>query len=223
MQHNDPRVATGSVQFPPPGMQGVPVQPHEAPDQYGEQLKQAALASAERPPVVQVPGFQGDTVETEFDDYFGFDQTHRYMMPDGRQWIDFKVLNEGDLRRYNTILKRDIRIEKATGDAHLRIDQVEERHALLQVAVTDWYLVSRDGRGNIGPVKFSPQTFDKWLAKANPAIVSDLADAVRDKNPFLLGTGNETLEAIDKEIDQLMERRRQIVERQQGEVDSATR
>lgn len=209
-----------TTQFPPPGFQGgVPAQVLDpnAPG-YQQQYQPQQNLPADT-------GLGGDTEPEEYGDYFGFDLKEKYVFPDGKQWIEFKVLSEGDLGRYQKLLKRDVVVEKQTGDARIKIDQVEERHALLMVAVTSWFLVKKDRNGNYLQVPFSNgrggTEVDKWIQVANPAIIADLAEQIRRVNPFLLGTGADTIEAIDKQIDQLQKQRQELVERQQGEAVSA--
>lgn len=208
----DPRLQQpGALQFPPVGFTGgQPAMLLDGTQQYGE---------APPPPPVET------YTEEEFGDYFGFDIRHKFVLPDAKQWIEFKVLTEGDLARYQKILKRDVVVEKQSGDARIKIDQVEERHALLQVAVTGWYMLKRDARRGPLPVTFSNgpgSEFMKWLLAANPALIADLTDAIRKENPFLLGTGNETIEAIDKQIEDLTRQRAELVERTRGNSSSAT-
>jgi hypothetical protein len=219
----DPRGHIGAQpQFPPPGYQGDRAQ--------ALTLDPNAPAYQNQPQYLDGgPGSQVAQVEVEtqeYGDYFGFDEKYQYYMPDGKQWIEFKALTEGDLGRYQKLLKRDITVEKDTGNARIKIDQVEERHALLMVAVTNWFMLRRNQRsGAFEPQTFSTgtagSTFAQWLERANPAIIADLAEQVRKQNPYLLGTGNETIEAIDKQIEQLVEQRKTLVERQQGEGASA--
>lgn len=218
----DPRMLPQTTQFPPPGFQGgVPAQVLDpnAPG-YQQQYQPQQNLPADT-------GFTGETEAEEYGDYFGFDIKYKYVLPDGKQWIEYKVLSEGDLARYQKLLKRDVVVEKQTGDARIKIDQVEERHALLMVAVTSWFLVKKDQRsGKFLPVPFSngkPGTeVDKWIQVANPEIIADLAEQTRKVNPFLLGAGPDTIEAIDKQIEQLQKQRQELVERQQGEAVSAT-
>lgn len=218
----DPRGFQGAQpQFPPPGVQGAVPATVLDPNAPGYQSQPQYLDGGPNNQIAQVEEAQ------EYGDYFGFDERFQYLLPDGKQWIEFKALTEGDLGRYQKLLKRDITVEKDTGNARIKIDQVEERHALLEVAVTGWFMVRRNLRtGNFEPQTFSTgsagSTFMQWLTKANPAIVADLAEQVRKQNPYLLGGGNDTIEAIDKQIEQLSEQRRLLVERQQGEGASAS-
>jgi hypothetical protein len=220
----DPRGnAQQSTQFPPPGFgPGAPAQVLDpsAPG-YAEQPRPTQYAEAQQAYNTAVP--PGHEVE-EYGDYFGVDIRHKYMLPDGKQWIEFKVMTEGDLARYQAELKRDVVVEKATGDARIKIDQVEERHALLRTAVTNWFMMRKLPSGEFRQVTFSHGKggeFHKWMLGTNPQIVADLADAVRRENPFLLGTGPDTIEAIDKQIADLYEQREKIVQRDQGNVVSA--
>jgi hypothetical protein len=217
-QHEDPRLANlAQPVFPPPGFTaGKPLAPHLDPGQH-DQIQPGASVD------------ESDVEETDVDgygDYFGTDVTHKFVMPDGKQWIEFKELNEGDIARYQNILNRDVTVLKQTGDARLKINQVEERHALLVVAVTNWFMVKKDPRKGWLPVPFSNtgkgSTFMQWLNAARPQLVADLEEAIRKANPYLLAANNDTLEAIDKQIAQLQEQREQVVARMSGEGDSAT-
>lgn len=214
-----------TTQFPPPGFTGaVPAQVLDpnAPGYGDYQPPQQPQAEAR---LSGAMGFTGETEVEEYGDYYGFSQEHVFMLPDGKLWIKFKVFNEGDLAQYHKLLKRDVVVEKASGDARIKIDQIEERHALLHVAVTGWFMMKKTQKGWLQQT-FSngrPGTeFDKWMNVANPEIVADLAEAVRKENPFLLGTGSETIEAIDKQIDQLQKQRQELVDRQRGEAVSAS-
>lgn len=164
----------------------------------------------------------------DFEDYWGFEEFHTFVMPDGKQTITFKTLTEGDIALFNKMLRRDVVVEKRTGDARFRMDQSEERRALILVAVTGWTMRRRHSRtgqwemapfssGNLG------SEVDKWLQKANPAIVADLEAEIRKANPVLMPATAETVEAIDKQIDELMQQRREIEARRRGEDSSATR
>lgn len=217
MQQQDLRSGT-STQFPPPGYQPQPVAPASGAEHPGwAEQRQHELTGT---PVAEEPG-------AEYTDYFGFSRTHKYMMPDGRQWIEFKTLAEGDLALHQAILNKDITVEKNTGNARIKINQVEERHALLQVAIVGWHMVRRnDKTGRFEEVPFSKgstgSTLSQWIRAADPSIVADLDEVIRKLNPTLLAANNETIEAIDKQIEDLQEQRQRILERMQGNVSSAT-
>jgi hypothetical protein len=218
----DPRLAPQqTVQFPPPNFQGgVPAQVLDpsAPG-YGQ------FQSPYQQPQPEPTGFTGEVEVEEYGDYYGFSQEHVYFLPDGKLWIKFKVFTEGDLAMYHKLLKRDVVVEKTSGDARIKIDQIEERHALLHVAVTGWFMMKKTPTKGWVQQPFSNgrggTEFDKWMNVANPEIIADLAEAVRKENPFLLGTGADTIEALDKQIDQLQKQRQELVDRQRGEAVSA--
>ncbi len=221
--HQDSRTST---QFPPPGFTGQPVAPHMAGDTTGWEPQPVAQAQ----PSIGAGYSTGDPqppAEEEnygYEDYYGFSEVHRFMMPDRRQWIEFKTLAEGDLMRYHARLNRDVMVEKTTGNARIRMNQVEERNALLMVAITGWHLVRRDRSGQFREVPFNNKRdgeLEQWLKVANPAIIADLDKAIRDQNPFLLSANTETVEAIDKQIAELEDQKAKLLERMQGEADSA--
>jgi hypothetical protein len=212
-QHEDPRLE--QPVFPPPGFTGTALAPHLDPGQH-DQIQPGV--SVDEPAV-------DDTDVDGYGDYFGSDVTHKFVMPDRKQWIEFKELNEGDIARYQSILNRDVTVLKQTGDARIKINQVEERHALLMVAVVGWHMMRKDPRKGWLPVPFSNSgkgsTFMQWVNVARPQLIADLEEAIRKANPYLLAANNETLEAIDKQIAQLQEQREQVVARMSGEGDSA--
>lgn len=217
-QHNDPRLMPGtSQQFPPPGFEAQPVGPAaEHPDWAAHRQQELGTGAP-----------MAEEGTAQYTDYFGFSKTHRYMMPDGRQWIEFKTLAEGDLALHQQILNRDITVEKNTGNARIKINQVEERHALLQVAVVGWHMVRWNDRASrFEEVPFSKgskgSTLTQWIQAADPNIVADLDETIRKINPTLLAANNETLEAIDKQIADLEEQKQRIIERMQGNSSSAT-
>lgn len=161
------------------------------------------------------------TTETpQYDDYWGFDERQQWFFPDGKQFIEFKIMNEGDRSRYQKLVNRDIAVSRATGDAKIKLDQAEERKALLESSVTGWNLY-RQG----SPVPFaigSPgATFEQWLAAANPKLVDDLEFAIRKANPWL--QAEMSVEEIDKEMDRLRELREQAVKREMGEASSSSK
>lgn len=226
MQHQDPR-GQQTPQFPPPGFTGEQVPQHIDPHSGGAPLPQpyqpTDLRTAE-----PYPGLAGtvpadESTDAEYGDYFGFDLRHKYVMPDGRQWIEFRVLDEGGIAQYHTILDRDVTVEKMTGNARIRINQVQERHALLRVACVDWFMVQRDRTGKQLPVKFNNApggAFMQWMLHANPEIVADLYEAVQKVNPALLPANQDTIEAIDKQVEELTRQRAILVERMAGKSDS---
>lgn len=166
----------------------------------------------------------------DYVDYFGFEETHTYYLPDGKQWVQFKTMTEGDLARYQQAIQTDVRVERRTGDAHMKMDQSAMRQALILATVTGWNLVRRVQKGGEQmwqPVPFSGEKkgseLDKWMQKANPAIIADLHKQIQKKNPWLVANEDRGIEELDAEIQELTELRNAVIERERGELSSATK
>lgn len=146
-------------------------------------------------------------------DYFGFDETHKIVLPDGKSFIEHKELNEGARRKYLNSVNRDITINRASGDAKLRTAPGDERRALLEAAIIGWNLVK-----NGSPIAFSRQALNEFLDNANPRIVDIIEKDVRQKNPWLLA--DLTVEDIDKEIENLQTMREARLAEEAGKASS---
>lgn len=145
-----------------------------------------------------------------YTDYYGFDERARWYFPDGKQWIEFKKLNEGDRAKYLKATRSDVRLDRGTGEARIPFDQSGDRKALLLHSITDWQIARKNAAGKFELVPF-PVTANQtpggvlglWIDKANPAILGQLEKAIRMANPWLL---NEmSAEQIRKEIEDLQE------------------
>lgn len=149
--------------------------------------------------------------ESSYEDYFGFEETKKWYFPDGKQFIEFKVMNEGEKARFQKLTNSDIVVERGTNNARLKVDAAAERHALLQTSVVGWNLY-RQGK----PVPFSNgtpgSTFMQWLTNTNPKLVEDLEREVRKSNPWLMD--EMSVEDIDKEMANLQEMREAAVKRE---------
>lgn len=150
----------------------------------------------------------------DYVDYFGFAQEESYTLPDGRQQIFFRKMNEGDRFAYQKKTSKDIKFNRATNDAAVRNDVAEERHELIMTSVTGWSLMRNTGAG-WEPVPFSKgsgnSTLNSWLKVADPKIVDELEIEIRTANPWM--QADMTVEEIDKEIDRLTVLRKEVEER----------
>lgn len=159
-----------------------------------------------------------------YEDYFGFGEERQFKLPDGKQYISFQIMNEGQRSEFQKRTNRDIRINRASGDASIKADPAEERRALITSSVVGWNLKRRKGDG-WEDVTFSKgsagASLEKWLVVANPKIIDDLEFAIRKANPWL--QSDMTVEEIDKEMDRLRELREQTVERERGEELSSSK
>lgn len=159
-------------------------------------------------------------MEQVYEDYFGFDETKTWYFPDGKQYIAFKVMSEGDKSKFQRATNRDITLSRTSGDARIKADPAAERWALLEASVVGWNMY-RNGQ----PVPFtigSPSaTFNQWLNGANPRLVEDLEFAIRKANPWL--QADMTVEEIDKEMDRLRELRESVVATEAAKAASSAR
>jgi hypothetical protein len=149
----------------------------------------------------------GDPSQQE--DYFGFDDSRKFVFPDGKSYIEFKILNEGDRRRFQNSTASDVRLDRSTGNATVRTAAGDQRYELLMAAIVDWNLV-RNG----GLIPCTKENKGKFLTAANPRIIDSLEKAVRLANPWLLS--DMTVEDIDKEIESLQELRAKVEEEEAG-------
>jgi hypothetical protein len=146
-------------------------------------------------------------------DYFAFDEDFVIDLPDGVSKIFHKVLNEGKRTKYLSKVNRDVKFQKSTGDAIMRVGGGTEKAALLGVAITGWQLTS-GGQA----VPFSPQNLTRFLESANPKIVDLIEREVKKKNPWLLQ--DMTVEDIDAEIESLQEIRATVLAETEGKAAS---
>jgi hypothetical protein len=160
-------------------------------------------------------GLPEDDVFAGYVDYYGFDEVCRYYLPDGKQYIEFKPMTEGGRAKYEAKTSRDVRFNRKTDDAAVRMNPADDRHALIVESVTGWHMVRRIN-DRWQPVAFSKGSkgaeLEKWLDVANPKIVNELIDEIRKANPWM--TDDMTVEMIDEEIARLQEMRTQVAERE---------
>lgn len=161
--------------------------------------------------------------DESYEDYFGFDKTEVYTLPDGKQQIFFKVMNEGQKVKFQQKTNRDIHVNRGTNDMRIKADPAGERQALIESSVTGWSLKRRNpssGQWENAPFSNTGSPGDelhKWLAIANPKIVEELEDAIRKANPWL--QADMTVEQIDEEIQRLHDLRAEVVTK--NEKDAA--
>ena len=167
-----------------------------------------------------IPAPAGDapvlpTQEEQYEDYFGFDKTEVYTLPDGKQQIFFKVMTEGQKTKFQQKTNRDIHVNRGTNDMRIKADPAGERRALIQSSVVDWTLMRRNkttGAWEKAPFSNTGSPGDelsKWLDSANPKIVEELEDAIRKANPWL--QADMTVEQIDEELQRLHDLRAEVV------------
>jgi hypothetical protein len=155
-------------------------------------------------------------------DYFGFQRTERWFLPDGISYMELQAMNEGMKKEYQKRTRSDVTVMRGSGDAKFSVDPGEERWQLILQSVVGWNLL-RNGQ----PVPLSTNSYNNkknledWLTLADPKLVESLEQKIRDINPWLMS--EMKVEDIDKEIERLQDLRKQAVERQAGEGSSASK
>jgi hypothetical protein len=146
-------------------------------------------------------------------DYFGFEENHQVMLPDGVSFVIHQTLNEGARRQYMNRVNREVRLQKG-GDAFMKMASGDERHELLKQAIVGWNLSTRNKNGELIPVSFTKAKLDEFLQSARPSIVDIIEKDVRAVNTWL--TAEITIEDIDEQIAELTELRATKVEEAEG-------
>lgn len=165
-----------------------------------------------------LPGISSveEEVYAGYQDYYGNDSTERWYFPDGKQYIEVLPMNEGARAKYEAGTSRDVRFNRRTDDAAIRMDAAADRKVMVTSSVVGWHNVKRNGKGGFEPVPFtigSPgSTFEQWYGKADPKLINQLVDFIRKVNPWM--TDEMTVAMIDEEIVRLTELRAVVAERE---------
>lgn len=176
-------------------------------------------ASVQDPPIPSVPGAQ-------VANYWGTDERHKFHLPDGVQWFEFKIMDEGAKSKFQKLTNQDLTINR-DNTAKVRMDPAAERHTLITQSIVDWYLYmpkkGQEGVPNpeMEQANFSSAMLNNWLEHAPPKLVEDLEMEIRKANPWM--QADMTSEAIQKEIDRLYEEKAKALEREAGEATSANK
>lgn len=145
-------------------------------------------------------------------DYFGVDEVHRFMLPDGISYVEHKTMTEGARRKYQAATNKDVKLSKA-GDATIKMAPGEERVALLDAALCGWNL-KKGGKD----MSFSPSARREFMDAASPTIIDLIIDDIREHNAWLMA--DLTVEDIDKEIENLKQQRDELLEKEAGKGTS---
>lgn len=153
---------------------------------------------------------QGVSTETGVPvDYFDFEEVNRTWLPDGVQWVEHRSLNEGERRKYLNKTNRELKVQRATGDAVMRMAPGDERKALLESAIVGWNLY-RKGE----PVAFNKAILQQWLETGPPKIIDLVEKDIRKANSWL--QADMSVEDLDREIAALQELRDQKLKEEEG-------
>ena len=151
-----------------------------------------------------------------FEDYYSFGGTKRFTFPDGKQWIEFKVMNEGEKSEFQRKTNREFKISQRDQTATIKADPAQDRHALLEASIVGWHMASKDPKtGKWDWLTFNKAMLDTWLRVGNPKVIEDVEDAIRKANPWL-GTEDVTLEDIEKQREELDRLELEVRKREAG-------
>ncbi|AMS03418.1 hypothetical protein SEA_BENCZKOWSKI14_25 [Gordonia phage Benczkowski14] len=154
----------------------------------------------------------GEVIEEKrFVDYFAEPETHLHKLPDGVQWFEFQELREGGKAKYEKIINREgIKVQRATGDARLPIDPAIARHTLIQLAVTNAYIITtQNGRPEplqfrMGPNEKNTRFWETVLEKFPSNLIDELHKEVQKVNRWI--AADDDIEGLEKQRDELEER-----------------
>ena len=149
-------------------------------------------------------------------DYFGFVKEYEHTLPDGISIINYRAMNEGAKKKYQSEVQKPLRINTRTNEAQASVDPAADRHALIRHSLTGWNLK----RGN-QPVPFTERNLKDFLDLADPSIIDGIEKSIRKANKWLLA--DLTVEQIDEQIEELQELRVDVEARESGEGASASK
>lgn len=141
-------------------------------------------------------------------DYFAFERTDRFMMPDGVSYLELRAMNEGARRDYMNKVNSEVTLQRQTGNAQVKMQTGEERHTLFVKSIVGWNLMS-GGK----PVPFD-RNLEKFLTALDPVIADKIDKKIRELNPWLIS--DLSLEDIDRQIEELQQTRVQRVKQLEG-------
>lgn len=179
-------------------------------------------------PTEPLPG-QPDTGTPQYEDYWGTDETFKFVLKDGHQYFEIAPMNEGAKAKFQRKTNRGITMNQKSQDAKLDVDPAGDRWQLIKDSVVSWRIMQRDPSDPSGWSAYPCPTeerrrinaLEQLLEKFNPKVVQDLEFFIRTKNPWM--QADMDIEEIDEEIARLYELRKQVQEEQAGEGSSANK
>jgi hypothetical protein len=148
------------------------------------------------------------------EEYWGTDETYKIMFPDGVTFVECKYMTEGDRARYQGAIQKDVRVQKATGDAFMKLSTGEERQALIASVVVGWNLKRA---GQDVPFSNGPRgVLKEWVEKAPPKIIDLIEKGIRLHEPWIMS--DLTIEQIKDQIADLEEILAKKIEEEEGKA-----
>jgi len=159
-----------------------------------------------------------------YQDYWGTDETHKHYLPDGKQYFEFQIMDEGARTRFQKLTNQDLTVMR-DNTAKVKVDPAAERQTLIKESVIGWHLMQKGPDGSWSeappPTPQNKRPLEQWLEHAPPKIVDDLEFAIRKANPWM--QADMTTEEIDKEIERLYDLRKDVEARKLGESISESK
>lgn len=153
-----------------------------------------------------------------YGDFWGEPELLRSYLPDGKQYIEYRAMNEGERRKYQSDTAAKLTMHKASESSSVTYNPARDREALINQCVKDWFVIK-----NGAPVKFGDRVngFHAWILRADPAIVEKLERDIRKANTWM--EADLSVEDIDEQIDELREKRDRVAAAQAGESASSSK
>jgi hypothetical protein len=177
-------------------------------------------------PSVTEPGDPGPE-PVSYEDYWGVQETYKYFLPDGKQYFEVRPMDEGGKSMFQKMTNKGIRMNQRTQDATIDMDPADERHTLIKQSVVGWKIMQHGPDGSWSEFPCPPDesrrknSLNTILEKFNPKAIQDLEFFIRQKNPWM--QADMDVEEIEKEIDRLVQLKKDVTEQKAGEAGSANR
>lgn len=152
-----------------------------------------------------------DEAEGVYQNYFAFESTENFMLPDGVSFIECSAMNEGKRREYLNRTSKPLTVDRE-GKSTLQMRAGDDRKHLLEASIVGWNLHDESG-----PVRFDDKNLRRFLSATNPKLIDDLVKFIQDINPWLMS--DVTVEDIDDQIRELEELRAKKVREEEGNDD----
>jgi hypothetical protein len=162
-----------------------------------------------------------------YEDYWGVDETFKYMLPDGKQYFEIVPMNEGAKTRFQKMTNKGIRMNQRSQEATIDVDPADERHTLIHQSVISWRIMQRSADGTFSEFPCPTddgrrrRALEQLLEKFNPKVVQDLEFFIRTKNPWM--QADMDLDSLYEERERIEELIKQRKEQEAGEDSSANK
>jgi hypothetical protein len=125
--------------------------------------------------------------------YFGTEEKRKfYLDPDKTQWIEHKVMTEGQRQLYNERISEPVTINNTTGESKINVTLGKDRQALIEIAVVGYCILWGEERMTMQDQKVSGMwTNQSQWEQIKNGMPTEIADAlildIYDLNDWLSG------------------------------------